>query len=103
MRFPTGTKAVAPRIAVMAAALLGLGALLTGCAHETATTTIHANGSWTRRSVYTIAEADGVAKPKKAKKNIDIAEVFAPPSGSGWKVERKVDGEMKQLTITAQK
>ena len=75
-------------------------ALLTGCAHETTTTTVHSNGSWTRKSVYSLAESEA----GKGTKKLNLKDVFTPPAAPGWKVEQKITGDdPKQTVITAVK
>jgi hypothetical protein len=88
------------RFSTMVAGSLAIGALLTGCAHETTTTTVHANGSWTRKSVFSIAEGDEA----KGGKKLALKDVFVIPSGPGWKVEqKKSDSEPKLAVVTATK
>jgi hypothetical protein len=92
-----GTR-IAARRAAGAAAFGALAAALAGCAHETATTTVRANGGWTRKAVFTIAQSDN----DKATKKLALRDVFTPPSGAGWKVEQKTTGEKPpQITVTA--
>jgi len=81
-------------------AVVCLGTLLSGCAHETATTTIRQDGGWTRKSVLSMAESDGA----KGAKKMTLEDVFTPPSGQGWKIERKTTGDQpKQDVLTAVK
>jgi len=86
--------------------LLSIGclcALLAGCAHETATTTIRSDGGWTRKSVLSMAQGDSGA-PGKTAKTMKLEDIFVPPSGQGWKIERKLSGEQpKQDVLTAVK
>ena len=93
----------APGGARILALVCAIGTLLAGCARETATTTVHANGSWTRKAVYTISESDG-AKGPNAAKQLGLRDLFTPPAGQGWKVVQSKTGDKPpQLVVTAVK
>lgn len=82
--------------------LCALGVLLAGCAHETATTTVRSDGSWTRKAIYTIAKSD--EKGPGAPKQLNLRDLFTPPEGKGWKVVQSKTGDKPpQITLTAVK
>ncbi|HLJ55571.1 MAG TPA: hypothetical protein VKT77_11080 [Chthonomonadaceae bacterium] len=84
-----------------AAGIAALASLLAGCARESATTTIHPGGGWTRKASYSISLPED---PKNPKKQPGLRDLFTPPSGSAWKI---VGTESKdkpaQATVTAER
>lgn len=103
MRRWINTLSAGPRIARTAALLCAFCTLLAGCAHETATTTVRPNGSWTRKAVYTISEADKTMGLKPAKQLV-LRDIFTPPAGQGWKVvQTKTGDKPPQIVVTAVK
>ncbi len=87
--------------------LVALALLTVGCARESTTSSIHPDGTWTRRSVYSIA-ADDDSRQSAGQfslgKPLALRDVFTPPSGSGWMIEEKKTGEKPvQLAVTATK
>ena len=87
--------------AKVALLLCALALLSAGCAHESALTTVHANGSWTRKTVYTMSESDATMGMKSAKQ-LALQDIFTPPAGPGWKVVRTKTGDKPpQIVVTA--
>jgi len=76
---------------------IAAGAILSaGCAHESTTSTIRGDGSWTRKTTYSLADSDEA----KGGRKLSLRDVFSPPSGAGWTVVEKKTGEKPpQITV----
>ena len=66
--------------------LLAVAALFCGCARERVSVTVGANGTWTRKTVYTVTNLDLGPDPDKT---AQVSDSFALPSGEGWKLTRQ--------------
>jgi hypothetical protein len=75
------------------AVLIGMAALLSGCMRAGVTTVVHADGTWTRETVYRGVEGQD--------QTTHVTDVFRLPAGNGWKV-KKTSAD-NQLTYDAQK
>jgi len=61
--------------------------LFAGCARERASITVNKDGTWTRKTVFTVAKVD-LGGPG-ASKSPGVGDSFALPSGPGWKLTKR--------------
>src|SRR5207245_6293275 len=77
--------------------VLFMAALASGCARSIVSSTVHPDGSWTRKVVFHGAAAEGNGPSFGTK----LEDAFTLPSGANWKIKREKKEE--EVIVTAER
>src|SRR5258708_5866487 len=77
--------------------VIAIAALAGGCARSSVTSTVKADGSWTRKVVFHGAPDDAGAPSFGTK----LEDAFTLPSGVGWKIKREKKED--EVIVTAER